>query len=116
MYTDNENQFWRMNKSADGERKKKQTAKKYVHSSKENHIEDTGTMQACVVKKQTLQLYSSIGRIWDLNENNEIGWYSDERQIANNILFQASLLYQCLWWKFIRMNYHSISIKTKRHT
>ena len=113
---DNEDQFWRMNKRADGERKMKQTAKKYVQSSKENHIEDTGTMQACAVKKQTLQLYSTIGRIWDLNENNQIGWYSDERQIANNILFQASLLYQCLWWIFIRTNYHSISIKTKRHT
>ena len=69
-----------------------QTAKKYVQSSKEHHIEDIGTMQAWAVKKQTLQLYSTIGRIWDLNENNQIRWYSDERQIANNILFQTSLL------------------------
>ena len=41
----------------------KQTAKIYVQSSNENHIEDTKTMQALAIKKQTLQLYFTVGRI-----------------------------------------------------
>ena len=86
MYRSTEDEFWRFNKGGDDERKMQPTTKTTVQPSKERQIENTGTnLQALTAKKQTLLLLSAIGRILDMNEINQFGWYSDERQIANNI-------------------------------
>ena len=91
IYRGTEDEFWRFNKSGDAERKMQPTTKTTVQPSKERQIEDTGTnLQALTAKKQTLLLLSAIGRMLDMNESNQIGWYSDEIQIANNILFRAA--------------------------
>ena len=91
IYRGTEDGFWRFNKGEDDERKMQPATKKTVQPSKERQIENTGTnLQALTAKKQTLLLLSAIGRILDMNESNQIGWYSDERQIANNILFRAA--------------------------
>ena len=91
IYKGTEDEFWRFNKGGDDERKMQPATKTTVQPSKERQIENTGTnLQALTAKKQTLLLLSAIGRILDMNESNQIGWYSDERQIANNILFRAA--------------------------
>ena len=65
IYRGTEDEFWRFNKGGDDERKMQPTTKTTVQ------IENTGTnLQALTAKKQT--------------------WYSDEKQIANNILFRAA--------------------------
>ena len=73
IYRGTEDEYWTFNKGGDDVRKMQPTTKTSVQSSKERHIEDTGTMQALAVKKQTLLLLSAIGRILDMNESNQIG-------------------------------------------